>query len=163
MTEAEEELDFDALFGAQPDAAPGEFSAFAAPAGAVSAGAGAGVADDFGFGEFENFGAGLSDSTDAPMVGIDAATVHSILSPQLDELVNEVRRSLEYHASRYPDAAVRRIVLIGGGARMKNIDAYFTQELGIPSAIGNPLARLTLRSSKIAPDFIDQNAVRDMV
>jgi len=99
--------------------------------------------------------------------------VHSILAPQLEELVNEARRSLEYHASRYPDAAVRRVVLIGGAARMKNLDAYFTQQLGIPTTIGNPLARLPLRAPKIAPDYIDRNgpalaialglAARDMV
>ena len=184
----EEDFDLDTLFGGEvADAPGGDFSAFdvgaapAAPAGAVGAGALAGVAatgtatDDFGFGMggFENFGAGLSDGADTPMIGIDAATVYSILAPQLEELITEVRRSLEYHASRYPDAAVRRIVLIGGGARMKNLDAYFTQELGIPASIGNPLARLSVKSSQLQPDYINANgpalsvalglALRDMI
>ncbi len=176
--ENEDDFDLDSLFGAE--AAASDFSAFdtgavtAAPV-AVAAAAPR-PADDFGFadlGGFENFGAGLAGAGDTPMIGIDASTVYSILSLQLEELIAEVRRSLEYHASRYPDAAVRRVVLIGGGARMKNIDAYFTQELGIPVSIGNPLARLPLRSAQVSPDFIDANgpalavalglALRDMI
>ena len=179
----DEDFDLDALFG--EEAATGDFAAFdtgtaaGAPAGAATAVAGMGAAtagDDFGFtdlGGFENFGAGLAGAGDTPMIGIDAATVYSILAPQLEELIAEVRRSLEYHASRYPDAAVRRIVLIGGGAHMKNLDAYFTQELGIPVSLGNPLARLPLKSAHISPDFIDANgpalavalglALRDMI
>lgn len=166
----DEDFDLDALFGEQEPGLEQNFAAFSTPA-PVSAPVDA--LDDFGFGDFENFGAGLSSSSDTPMQGIDAATVHSILLPQLEELVSEVRRSLEYHASRYPDAAVRRVVLIGGGAALTNIDAYFTQQLGIPTAIGNPLARLPLRASQLAPDYIDRNgpalavalglAVRDMV
>jgi hypothetical protein len=170
----EEDLDLDSLFGEPSPEPQADFGAFgAAPAPTAGIAGAAAASDDFGFGDFANFGAGLSDSADTPMVGIDAATVYSILAPQLEDLVAEVRRSLEYHASRYPDAAVRRIVLIGGGTRMKNIDAYFTQQLGIPTTIGNPLARLPLRAPKLAPDYIDQNgpalavalglAVRDMV
>jgi Tfp pilus assembly PilM family ATPase len=185
----DDDFDLDALFGADAptEATSDDFSAFdvgaasAAPAAAVGAGAMGGASapsaasDDFGFGMggFENFGAGLAGAGDTPMIGIDAATVYSILAPQLEELIAEVRRSLEYHASRYPDAAVRRIVLVGGGARMKNLDAYFTQELGIPVSIGNPLARLPVKSSQLQPDYIAINgptlsvalglALRDMI
>ena len=181
----EDDFDLDALFGS--DTSESDFAAFdtgaaaGAPAGAATAAAGMGAtatapADDFGFsdlGGFENFGAGLAGAGDTPMIGIDADTVYSILAPQLEELITEVRRSLEYHASRYPDAAVRRIVLIGGGARMKNLDAYFTQELGIPVGLGNPLARLPLRTAQVSPEFIDASgpalavalglALRDMI
>jgi Tfp pilus assembly PilM family ATPase len=33
---------------------------------------------------------------------------------------------------------VRRITLIGGGAKLKNLDAYLTQTLGIPTTQGDP-------------------------
>jgi Tfp pilus assembly PilM family ATPase len=56
---------------------------------------------------------------------------------------------------------------------MKNLDAYFTQQLGIPVAIGNPLARLPLKAPKLPPDYIGANgpalsvalglALRDMI
>jgi hypothetical protein len=156
-------------------------AAGAVGAGAVAAGA---VADDFSatdfgtsdfgasgdeFGDFADFGAGLGGDTD----GISNETVYSIVSPLLDELVSEVRRSLEYYSSRYPDAGVRRVTLIGGGARFTNIDALFTQSLGIPTTIGDPLSSLTVRAPQLPPGYAEENgpmfavalglAVRDLV
>lgn len=109
------------------------------------------AADDFGM---DDFGLGLGGATPA---GISPETVHTILQPLLDDLVAEVRRSLEYYASRYPDAAVRRITLVGGGAKLKNLDALFTQSLGIPTTTSNPLARVTMRAPQLPPDYADQN------
>jgi type IV pilus assembly protein PilM len=121
-------------------------------------GAGLG-ADDFGT-DFSSFGAGLGGAAAGE---IDAKTLHSIVGPTLDTLIGEVRRSLEYHTTRYPDAAVRRITLIGGGAKLKNIDAYFTQSLGIPTSVGNPLARLPLQAPKLPPGYADENGAMFVV
>ena len=110
---------------------------------------GDGSGDTFGL---EDFGLGLDADGEATPVSI-----HAILQPRLAELVNEVRRSLEYYASRYPDAGVRRIVLVGGGARLANMDALMTQEIGIPTTVQNPLGRVSWQDSKLSPDYVDQN------
>ena len=131
-----------------------------------------GMDSDFGV-DLESFGAGLAPSEDAHDLGVDAETLYSILHPILETLSNEVRRSLEYHASRYPDAAVQHITLVGGGAKLKNIDAYFTEALGIPTALGNPLVGMALQAPKLAPEYVESNgpafatalglALRDLV
>lgn len=101
------------------------------------------------------------------------ASIYTILQPRLEELTNEVRRSLEYYASRYPDAGVRRIVLVGGGARLANMDVLLTQEIGIPTTVYNPLGRVTLQANGLSAGFVDENgsafavalglALRDLV
>ena len=116
----------------------------------------------------EDFGLGVGDGGDTT-----PASVYGILQPQLGELVNEVRRSLEYYASRYPDAGVQRIVLIGGGARLPNMDVLLTQEIGVPSMVHNPLAHVALQAKGLPNGFVDQNgsafavalglALRDLV
>jgi hypothetical protein len=170
-------LDLDSLFGGAPvDAgAAAGVAGVGAAAAAVGVGAAAAVpaldefdvlgdqpgsglddafgTDDFG-GDFSAFGAGLGGGSTAE---IDAATLHTIVAPVLDSLVAEVRRSLEYHTTRYPDAAIRRITLVGGGAKLKNLDAYFTQSLGIPTTVGNAASRLPLRSSRLSQDYVDEN------
>lgn len=128
-------------------------------AGAVGAGAAAGFdalnfGDEFGA-DLTSFGAGLSDDVST---GVDAETVYTILHPLLEELANEIRRSLEYHASRYPEAVVQNITIVGGGAQFKNIDAFLTQTLGIPSAIGQPLERLSLRAPQLPEGYANANA-----
>jgi hypothetical protein len=166
---ADDDFDIDSLFGDTPTATPAVTAAATDPLagiGAVEGGAGlsesapaAPITDlgDFGgpdFGGFndplQGFGAGL---TDTGLSGIDEQALYGVLHPLLDGLVAEVRRSLEYHATRYPDAAVQHITLIGGGARLKNIDAYFAQSLGIPTTVGNPLAGLTVQAPKLPPNY----------
>lgn len=135
LSSAADDFDMDALFNT-PGGAGDAGALGAAGAGAFAAGA---VASDDPFGaaqDFNNFGAGLTDDI-AP--GVDAPTVYSILHPLLDELAGEIRRSLEYHASRYPEAVVQSIELVGGGAKLRNLDAFLTQSLGIPASVGDPL------------------------
>ncbi len=110
---------------------------------------GSSIDDSFGL---EDFGLGLGGEE-----GTTPASVHAVLQPRLAELINEVRRSLEYYASRYPDAGVRRIVLVGGGASMANMDAMMTQEIGIPSTVQNPLGRVQLEAKGLPENFVDQN------
>lgn len=130
---------------------------FATPSGSDSFGL-----DDFGFGM-----AGGDSGTLTPL------KVYEVLQPRLQELVAEIRRSLEYFASRYPDASVQRIVLIGGGSRLPNMDAMLTQEIGIPTVIDRPLSRLKLQVPNLPAEFVDEQgatfavatglALRDLV
>ena len=87
----------------------------------------------------DDFGSGLGNDRAS---NVDAPTVYSILHPLLDELAGEIRRSLEYHASRYPEAVVQNIELIGGGAKLRNLDAFLTQSLGIPASVADPMRNM---------------------
>jgi type IV pilus assembly protein PilM len=62
--------------------------------------------------------------------------------PALAELVTEIRRSLEYYRSRYPDSTVDRILLFGGTAKLANLDRFVANEIGIQVEVGDPLKRL---------------------
>jgi type IV pilus assembly protein PilM len=112
-----------------------------------------GSADDFGMG---TFGAGLVGG--AVTNDITADTIYGIIQPLLEEIVGEVRRSLEYFGSRYPDAGVHRITLVGGGAKLTNVDAYLTQSLGIPATVGNPFANVVVRAPQALPGLVDENS-----
>jgi type IV pilus assembly protein PilM len=154
VTETADDFDLDSIFG--DDTASAEAGSTAA-AGATSMDVSDLDLGDIG-GDFSadlaDFGAGLGGTS----VGeIDAKTLHGVLTPVLENLVNEVRRSLEYHATRYPDAAVRRVVIVGGGAKLKNLDAYLTQQLGLPTTIGNPALQLIQSAPKLPPGYIEEN------
>ena len=123
-----------------PEQSDFDLDQFATPSGSDSFGI-----DDFGFGM-----AGGDSGALTPL------KVYEVLQPRLQELVAEIRRSLEYFASRYPDAAVQRIVLVGGGARLPNMDAMLTQEIGIPTVIDRPLSRLKLQVPNLPPGFVDE-------
>ena len=141
-----DDMDLDELFGA-PDA---QEQVTTGAATADSMDDFAALSGDFG-GDATGFGGAIGE--DAP--GVDAETVYSILHPLLDGLASEVRRSLEFHASRYPSAVVQNIEIVGGGAKFKNIDVFLTQSLGIPSVVGNPLRVLSI------PEKINRDVAAD--
>ena len=68
--------------------------------------------------------------------------VYEAMLPALSELVGEIRRSLEYYRSRYPDSTVDRIILFGGTARLENLAPFIANEVGIRVDLADPLKRL---------------------
>ncbi|MCS6830567.1 MAG: type IV pilus assembly protein PilM [Armatimonadota bacterium] len=65
--------------------------------------------------------------------------VFDAIAPVLGDFLAEVRRSLEFYRGRVQGARVDEIVLCGGTARMKNLDRFLAQELGIPVSVADPL------------------------
>jgi type IV pilus assembly protein PilM len=48
-----------------------------------------------------------------------------------DALIGEITTSLSYAAHQYPDAAVSRVLMVGGGAEMQGLSDYFAAQLGM--------------------------------
>ncbi|HWD41827.1 MAG TPA: type IV pilus assembly protein PilM [Fimbriimonas sp.] len=59
-----------------------------------------------------------------------------VVQPHVDDLVREVRRSLNYFQSQSGEGQggrkVEAIVLSGGGAKLAGIESYFSHKLGLP-------------------------------
>ena len=59
-----------------------------------------------------------------------------VVQPHIDDLIREVRRSLNYFQSQAQEGGGKTIdvvVLSGGGAKMPGLAQYFSHKLGIPS------------------------------
>jgi type IV pilus assembly protein PilM len=59
-----------------------------------------------------------------------------VVQPHIDDLVREIRRSLNYFQSQQADSPearqVQKIVLAGGGAKMPGLAQYMESKLGLP-------------------------------
>lgn len=59
-----------------------------------------------------------------------------ILQPHIDELIREIRRSLNYYQSQQTESGqpkpVTKLVLSGGGAKLAGLAPYFEHKLGLP-------------------------------
>ncbi len=137
-----------AVVAANAAPAPGDFDLSGIDTGGDDFGAGFGDS-----GDFTEFGAGLG----AGGAGADAIALYGLISPSLEELAGEVRRSLEFHLGRYPDATISRLVLLGGGARLRNLDVFLTQMIGVPTAVGNPFAHIKVQTPKLPPAYASDN------
>ncbi|MFN7162053.1 MAG: type IV pilus assembly protein PilM [Fimbriimonadales bacterium] len=78
--------------------------------------------------------------------------------PLLEELVGEIRRSIEYFRSRNVDADVQQILLTGGGAIMPNLDQFIASAIGIPTVVANPFKGVQLSVKRHGPEYVAANA-----
>ena len=84
--------------------------------------------------------------------------VYEAMLPALSELVTEIRRSLEYYRSRYPDSTVDRILLFGGTARLPNLATFIANEVGITVEVANPVRQLDFLPPFYSRAYLDEIA-----
>ncbi|MDD3925049.1 MAG: type IV pilus assembly protein PilM [bacterium] len=92
--------------------------------------------------------------------GYDMEKLMEAVRPALQDIVNEIRRSLDYFRSRIKDSGnIDRIIISGGASGLKNIDNFLVAELGIPVVIADPFSMIDTSSfddkyiSEAAPVF----------
>jgi len=90
-----------------------------------------------------------------PGAGSTARQVYEALLPTAVELVSEVRRSVEYYSSRFPEARVDRILLFGGTGKLPNLAEFLANEVGIPVEVGDPFQRVEVEGDAVAPEIVD--------
>lgn len=94
----------------------------------------------------------------------EALALARTIQPVLDELLREVRRSINYFHSQVneggivlhgsPDAKqVAKLVLSGGSARLAGLESYMSARLGTQVEIWNIFENPSFQSSAVAPDL----------
>jgi type IV pilus assembly protein PilM len=76
------------------------------------------------------------------------------ITPILGDLVTELRRSLDYFRSN-SGHGVERMILCGGTARLKNLDRFLSEQLGVPVTIGDPMRGVNL-GAKLDPQYVQE-------
>jgi len=55
-----------------------------------------------------------------------------VMTPILNKLLGEIRRSFDYYETQSRKKTVERVILLGGSARLKNVNRFLANKLGIP-------------------------------
>ncbi len=67
-----------------------------------------------------------------------ARRVHEALRPVVGDLTTEIRRSLEFFRVQSGDANITRLLLSGGGAKLRGLPEAVSRSLGFRVEFGNP-------------------------
>ncbi|MEN6372065.1 MAG: type IV pilus assembly protein PilM [Armatimonadota bacterium] len=82
-----------------------------------------------------------------------------VVQPLLDELLREIRRSIHYYQSQFPEgaeqASVSQIVLTGGTARMPGMAAYVSSKLNIPVEVSDAFSKASISLGRFPQEFVD--------
>ncbi|MBI2050162.1 MAG: type IV pilus assembly protein PilM [Candidatus Staskawiczbacteria bacterium] len=76
--------------------------------------------------------------------------IDKAVDPILKDLALQIKKYIDFyhnhsfHDNSLPDGKIRRVILSGGGANLKNLAGFLTKELGIPIELGNPFLNITL-------------------
>ncbi len=83
-----------------------------------------------------------------------------VVQPLLDELLREIRRSIHYYQSQFPEgaeqAAVSEIVITGGTARMPGMASYVASKLNVPAELGDPFSAGNIALGRYSQEFVDE-------
>ncbi len=102
---------------------------------------------DISFEDAEAIKLGIKDA------GEDKKEIDDICVNVCTQWVTEVKRALDFYYSNYPDETINKMVLSGGGAKVKGIAQLFSEETGVRTEIFNPFARTDANPAKIDPDY----------
>ncbi|MCK5340321.1 MAG: type IV pilus assembly protein PilM [Desulfobulbaceae bacterium] len=80
--------------------------------------------------------------------------LEDIFSGACTQWIAEIKRALDFYSSNHPDETISRMVISGGGARIKGLDQLFSEEIGIPAEIFNPFSAAIVDNNKIDPEYL---------
>ncbi|MCK4245050.1 MAG: type IV pilus assembly protein PilM [Candidatus Omnitrophica bacterium] len=93
--------------------------------------------------------AGIPKEEEKEFNGIPGAQVSALIRPVLERLTNEVKRSLGYFRQVSKITKINRILLSGGGSKLKELPHFLTEALGIKTERFEPLK--TIKIEHLAP------------
>jgi type IV pilus assembly protein PilM len=67
----------------------------------------------------------------------------NVIKATLGNLTNEIRRSMQFFENQPNGKPIQRVAIGGGSANMKNLDQYFSRELGLPVEVIDPLRNIS--------------------
>jgi len=66
----------------------------------------------------------------------------------------EIKKAIDFYNSNFPETPLAKLVLSGGGSRIKGLDTFFAEDTGIPVEVFNPFISVTADDKKIDPDYL---------
>jgi Tfp pilus assembly protein, ATPase PilM len=70
---------------------------------------------------------------------IPAGRARVFLSKAFDAIANEIRRTLDFYVSQPDGEPIGKLLLTGGTARLRGIDSFIQNRLGIACEVGSPM------------------------
>lgn len=105
-------------------------------------------------------GAEAPGSTPVAVATHDETTVSvaSAMGPVLLDLVNEIKRSIDYYSGRSSGGAVDEVLICGGSSGLRGLAPYLAAQLGIVTRIADPFANATLTAKNYSAEYLQQTS-----
>jgi len=79
--------------------------------------------------------------------------VNFVVQETLQELTLEIRRSFDYYQLQQRNEPITKLILAGGGSKLKNLIPFLNQEFGMEITLAQEAQEITLADKKLQNEF----------
>ena len=97
------------------------------------------------------------ESKESTGSGIPLVHIYEMMAPTMRRLQNEIQRSFDYYKEEFREEKIDKVYLTGGSSKLKNLDDYLSNVLGIKVEPIDPLENIKLEESS----GLDRNKVEE--
>lgn len=83
--------------------------------------------------------------------------IFNCMAPVLAEMVQELRRSLDYYRGKAADATIHEMWITGGTAKLRNLAPFLEAELGIPTRVVDAIHNVRVVAKNFSPEYLEDN------
>lgn len=94
-----------------------------------------------------------------PGIPVSETGADAIVERRGRAFVDDVRRSIEFYQSQPEAAPIRRVVVVGGGARLAGLRDRLAETLHVPVEEGSALTRVAVGDADLSDEQLEQVAV----
>lgn len=87
--------------------------------------------------------------------GEHQALLAEIINENAIAWLMEIQKALDFHQTNFPESSLDKIVLSGGGSRIKGLNSLLARETGLEVEIFNPFATCMVDSGRIDQEYLD--------
>ncbi|MFC1806988.1 pilus assembly protein PilM [Candidatus Omnitrophota bacterium] len=88
---------------------------------------------------------------------ISAGQIISMLRPVVERMSSEIKRSFDFYSVQYGEGQVSKMILTGGGSKIRNLDKDLSKRLAVPVSLLDtpPGLKIKIRSNDEGPGPMD--------
>lgn len=104
------------------------------------------------------------DQAEALKMGVGMADKHSqeevlsIMASVSEEIGEEIQRSFEFFRTTAADEVIDKMVISGGCAKIKSLDRFLSNRLGLPVSVADPFRGLYYSEKFFDPEYLHEMA-----
>lgn len=92
---------------------------------------------------------------DRNIADADPDSIDEVLRDAVENLVQEVQRSLDFFTATASDDRITKVYLTGGVSRSEQVQKTLESRLGIPTEMVNPFRNLTINEKEFDAEYLD--------
>lgn len=90
--------------------------------------------------------------------GDQQSCIEEIVVKNCTQWILEIKKALDFYLAGHSEEGIDRLVLSGGGARIKGFDQFLSEETGIKAEIFDPFVTVTVNADRIDSDYLKHMA-----